>query len=170
MDALYEESMNEYKEDDFVKANKKFLVLFDERVSEQRQPEFNVCCNEQEKHMIQSYAEEIHNTIKYKQLSFYDIYLTLIFTYYSLHLMEQTEDWLRTYDLVDYMRNQLVKQLYKELTTGNLLDNDGNNISSKIRRAFMGLRGGKRNKRKSNKRKSNKRNKKMNKRKSKRRI
>ncbi len=159
MDALYEESMNEFKEYDFERANNKFLVLFDERIRQEHQPDFNVCCNEQEKHMIQSFAEEIHKTTKYRQLSFYDLYLTLIFTYYSLHLMEQTEDWLRSYDLVDYMRNELVKELYKDITTGKLLDINNNNLSKEIRRAFMGLRGGKRNKRRKTikKRKSNKR-------------
>lgn len=155
MNALYEESMNEYKEKDFYDAESVFLSLFFDRVGSNGRRNFNRCCNEREKHMIQIYASKIHELTKYKPLSLFDIYLTLIFAYYSLHLMEQTEDWLRTYDLENANNKELSNKLYKDITIGDIIDGEGNNLSSEIRRAFMGfrpsLRGGKRRSKKYNK-------------------
>lgn len=162
----YIESINRSREKSFRDAENIILQKFARRISPQRRNNFNVCCDENEKQMIQSFADKIRAIPEYSFVSLFDIYLTLIFTYYSLHLMEQTRDWLRTFDLEEAIDSYTVNELYRDITIGDIIDENGNNISSEIRRAFMGLRGGKRSKRKSNKKKSNKRNK----RKSKRRI
>jgi hypothetical protein len=160
MDTLYEESMNEYKEKDFYDAESVFLSLFFDRVGPNGRRNFNRCCNEKEKEMIQKYADKIHKLTIFKPLSFFDIYLTLIFAYYSLHLMEQTEDWLRTYDLKNAKNQNLSNKLYKDVTIGDIIDSEGKNLSSEIRRKFMGLRGGKKSrKRRINKRRCKKSNK-----------
>jgi hypothetical protein len=165
-DQRYIESINKAREKSFRDAENIILQKFARRVSPERRNNFNVCCNEDEKHMIQSFADKIRTIPEYSFVSLFDIYLTLIFTYYSLHLMEQTRDWLRTFDLEEALDSYTVNELYRDITIGDIIDDNGNNISSEIRRAFMGLRGGKRSKRKSNKRHKRK----TNKRKSKRRI
>lgn len=161
----YIESINRSREKSFRDAENIILQKFARRISPQRRNNFNVCCDENEKQMIQIFADKIRAIPEYSFVSLFDIYLTLIFTYYSLHLMEQTRDWLRTFDLEEAIDSYTVNELYRDITIGDIIDENGNNISSEIRRAFMGLRGGK-----YSKRKSNKRHKKINKRRSKRRT
>ena len=58
--------------------------------------------------------------------------------------MEQTRDWLRTYDLEEVsIDSYTVNELYRDITIGDIIDSEGNNLSKEIRRSFMGLRGGK---------------------------
>jgi len=165
-DERYIEAINIVRERDFERAEQFFLEKFAKRVDARRRNIFNVCCNEQEKQMIKEFANKIKNIVEYSFVSLFDLYLTLIFAYYSLHLMEQTKDWLRTYDLDEgVIDSYTVNELYREITIGDLIDSEGNNLSSQIRRAFMGLRGGKRSRKKTKKSKSrkNKRNSRKNK-------
>lgn len=165
-DERYIEAINIVRERDFERAEQFFLEKFAKRVDARRRNIFNVCCNEQEKQMIKEFANKIKNIVEYSFVSLFDLYLTLIFAYYSLHLMEQTQDWLRTYDLDEgVIDSYTVNELYREITIGDLIDSEGNNLSSQIRRAFMGLRGGKRSRKKTKKSKSrkNKRNSRKNK-------
>jgi hypothetical protein len=68
-----------------------------------------------------------------------DVYLVLFFTYYSLVVNEQTEDWLFTRFLwrhARYKRKSIC--LYYEITAGDIMV-DGVNISSMIRRDMFGF-------------------------------
>jgi hypothetical protein len=124
-----------------------------------------ICCSEEEATEIINLGDRIHQTPPYNNLSYYDMYLTLILIYYSL-LGEQTEDFLNTRFLNRYAYNkELVKDLYLKLTTGDIMEPNGINLSSLVRRSFFGMRqsGGKK-RTKTQKKQINKRKTKRNKR------
>jgi hypothetical protein len=92
----------------------------------------NICCNESETEFIMKYADILAE--KYPKVTLNDIYVALIFTYYSLNLGEQTTDYLDLADLrdqcVDYNK---VKKLFIMLTTSD------KSIASAVRRHFFGM-------------------------------
>jgi len=103
----------------------------------------NICCNEEERVNIMHIADIIKNISPYDTLSYKDMYMTIIYTYYSLNLNEQTKDWLENKVLSkNTSQPELCDNLYLAITTGDL-EYKGVNLSSKIRRGMMGLRGGK---------------------------
>jgi hypothetical protein len=120
---------------------------------------FNICCDETERRDIIQTADIIKSIPEFSILSFSDIYLVLIFVYYSLNLNEQSTDWLTIQFLSNNAEDEeLCKELYLKITTGDIMIN-GSNLSSKLRRKIMGMPGGrktKRNRRKRNRRKRNK--------------
>lgn len=100
----------------------------------------SLCCNEGEEDAIIYIAKIIKEIQQYEKLSFRDIFLTLIFTYYSLSLNEQSKDWLDTGFLQGKASNKkLVYDLFYDITIGNIIVNDSN-LSSYIRRSMFGLR------------------------------
>jgi hypothetical protein len=102
----------------------------------------NICCEEQDEKNIIMIADELKSHKEFSDISLKDIYLVLIYTYYSLRLNEQTIDWLRMSFLrrhaSDYER---VRSLYFQITIGNITSN-GKNLSSMLRKFIMGMRGG----------------------------
>jgi hypothetical protein len=56
----------------------------------------NFCCDEENQTNMIEMARVIKQVQPYSELSYRDIFIALIFTYYSLLFNEQTEDWLRT--------------------------------------------------------------------------
>jgi len=103
----------------------------------------NICCNEEERVNIMHIADIIKKITPYDTLSYKDMYMTIIYTYYSLNLNEQTKDWLENKVLSkNTSQPELCDNLYLAITTGDL-EYKGVNVSSKIRRDMMGLRGGK---------------------------
>uniref|UniRef100_A0A6C0HCL9 Uncharacterized protein n=1 Tax=viral metagenome TaxID=1070528 RepID=A0A6C0HCL9_9ZZZZ len=92
----------------------------------------NICCNESETEFIMKYGDILKS--KYPKVTLNDIYVALIFTYYSLNLGEQTTDYLDLADLrdqcIDYNK---VKKIFIMLTTSD------KSIASAVRRHFFGM-------------------------------
>jgi len=104
----------------------------------------NVCCEEQDETDIIHMANFIRQIPEYANLSLRDIFIVLIYIYYSLRLNEQTEDWwLKTNFLqLNLYNKDLGKNLYYNIVTGDILMPDGRNLSSLIRRYVLGTAGG----------------------------
>ena len=148
-----------------------------------------VCCTIEERHAIKRYAYIIKSLKAYKKMRLVDIYIVLIYTYYSLKYNEQTTDWLTLSDLNDFITHldangdiidyddyggyfgyfgyygyggnpKKARALYFAITLQDILytDNVGiqRSLSSEIRRTFLELAEGKKNKAKSRKAKSRK--------------
>lgn len=87
-------------------------------------------------------AENIKRVPEFATLSDRDIYIVLIFTFYSLRLNEQTRDWLNTGFLkTNLVNKELGNKLFLDIAT-NDITLDGQNFSSAIRRYILGLHGG----------------------------
>ena len=145
-----------------------------------------VCCTIEERHAIKRYAYIIKSLKAYKKMRLVDIYIVLIYTYYSLKYNEQTTDWLTLSDLNDFITHldangdiidyddyggyfgyfgyggnpKKARALYFAITLQDILytDNVGiqRSLSSEIRRTFLELVEGKKKKAKSRKVKSRK--------------
>ena len=102
---------------------------------------FNFCCDESVKRIIIQMTRIIKNIPEFSTLSSKDIFIVIIFTYYSLALNEQTKDWLKTEFLERVLPEEhlvLALSLYFQITTGDIMVN-GNDFSETIRRIFLGL-------------------------------
>jgi hypothetical protein len=62
----------------------------------QNQTNLNICCNKSDENIIIEMATHIREVSQFSTLSLKDIFIVLIFTYYSLRYNEQTEEWLTT--------------------------------------------------------------------------
>ena len=92
----------------------------------------NICCNSAETDFIMKYGDILSE--KYPNVSLKDVYIALIFTYYSLNLGEQTTDHLDLADLRDQCDNyNKVKKIFIMLTTSD------KSIASAVRRHFFGM-------------------------------
>jgi len=92
----------------------------------------NICCNSAETDFIMKYGDILSE--KYPNVTLNDIYVALIFTYYSLNLGEQTTDHLDLADLRDQCDNyNKVKKIFIMLTTSD------KSIASAVRRHFFGM-------------------------------
>jgi hypothetical protein len=127
----------------------------------------NMCCEEEEKVFLMDMAEHLRED--FPDMSLKDIYITLIFSYYSLTLGEQTSDYLNTRSFAKYADDyDGVFQLFLLITVGDISrtvtdslqdENDMEtyhevNLSSQIRRHMFGMPyGGLRTKKKRNKKK-----------------
>jgi hypothetical protein len=95
--------------------------------------EQNFCCNDQEKRLLLSIAEQLKTF--YPEMSNKDICLVVLYTYYSLTLNEQTRDPLSLNQFKNFANNfDKFKEVYLNIATGD------NALFSKIRRQMMGLR------------------------------
>jgi hypothetical protein len=113
-----------------------FISYLHETIKPEYVEEENICCNETEKCFIKFYAKLLKTLEPYKKMSKRDIFLTLIYIYYSLNLNEPTADWLTMHFLKENSDNELETiNLYVEITSGDIQIN----ISSCIRRQMMGL-------------------------------
>jgi len=92
----------------------------------------NICCNESETEFIMQYGDILKS--KYPKVTLNDIYVALIFTYYSLNLGEQTTDYLDLVELRDQCDDyNRVKKIFIMLTTSD------KTIASAVRRHFFGM-------------------------------
>ena len=98
----------------------------------------NICCDDDIESSFIDLGERIKRTSPYNTLSDHDLYLTLIYIYYSLVAGEQTEDIFNIKFLQLYAINKdLVQDLYLKITTGDIIESNGINLSSAIRRGFF---------------------------------
>ena len=134
--------------------------IFKRHIGKYPKTEINgvICCDEEQENEMITLADRIKLISPYNNLTNYDLYLTLIFIYYSL-LEEQANDVFKTRFLMFYAMNKpLVRDLFFKLTTGDIIESDGNNLSQTVRRGYMGFEriGGKKNKHKKTNYKRNK--------------
>ena len=117
------------------------------RTAAQRHSEItsiNFCCEEQDETDIINMANLIRQVPAYANLSFRDIFIVLIYIYYSLRLTEQRDDWWLTTNFLKFKlyNKNLGQNLYYNIVTGDILMPDGTNLSSRIRRYVIGTDGG----------------------------
>ena len=85
---------------------------------------------------------DISNDIKkiYSNTTWYDIYLTLVYIYYGIMLNEPDNDWLDSNFLRQYAYNYTdVTNLYLSIICKDILTEGNKNLSSYIRRVFLGF-------------------------------
>lgn len=100
----------------------------------------NICCDDDIESSFIDLGERIKRTYPYDTLSNSDLYLTLIYIYYSLVAGEQTEDIFDINFLRYYAINKdLVQDLYLKITTGDIIESNGRNLSRDIRRGLLGF-------------------------------
>ncbi len=120
------------------------------------EPNAILCCDDEMRNKLIRVGDRIIRIPAYNSIEYQDLYLTLIFTFYAM-LGEQIDDIYDTKFLKAYAKNPaLVEQLFIDLTAKDILEADGTNLSSFVRKMLLGLNGGKRRKGKSRKRKTSK--------------
>lgn len=85
---------------------------------------------------------DISNDIKkiYSHITWYDIYLTLIYIYYGVMLNEPDNDWLDSNFLRQYAYKYTdVINLYISIVCKDILTDNNKNLSSYIRRLLLGF-------------------------------
>ena len=116
-------------------------------LKESKESEAILCCDEEMRAKLMDIAERIIKLPKYRSVKLHDVYMALIFTFYSL-LGEQTEDVFDTEFFYGKAFNALdPHNIFLDLTTGDIEEADGTNLSQVVRRMLLGLNGGKRRKR-----------------------
>ena len=130
----------------FVKCVNLFHQEMKKQTGETFRKKLNICCDDKDERDIHKMYGLLVNS-EFSDLSIKNIYIVLIYVYYSLRYNEQTEDWLtleflnsntRDFETNDFERS---KQLYLAITTGDIMVN-GVNISSQIRKTVMEMSGG----------------------------
>ena len=105
-----------------------------------------LCCDDDIRTKLINVGDRIKKLSEYKDIKHQDLYLTLLFTFYAM-LGEQINYVFDTKFLKTYSKNPvLVEQLFIDLTARDLMEPDGTNLSSFVRRMLLGLNGGKRRK------------------------
>ena len=125
----------------FVKCVNLFHEEMKKQTGETFRKKLNICCDDKDEHDIHKMYNLLAKT-EFSDLSIRNIYMVLIYTYYSLRFNEQTEDWL-TLDFMKQISTDFERsvQLYIAITTGDIMVN-GVNISSQIRKTVMEMDGG----------------------------
>jgi len=98
----------------------------------------SICFNVQHKEDLIALGDRIQKVIPYNLLGNYDLYLTLIFIYHSL-LDEPGEDIFTGFFNRYAYNYKLVTELYFKLTTGELIEDNGNDLSQDARRKILGF-------------------------------
>jgi len=94
--------------------------------------DINVSCNNDIIVFLTNFACDLKDL--YPNISAKDICIAVIYTYYGLNLGEQTTDYITPTIYEDYADDKdAVFELYIDITTGDIMQND-ENLSSKIRR------------------------------------
>lgn len=94
--------------------------------------DINVSCNDDILLLLTRFVYDLKEV--YPTISDKDICIAIIYTYYGLNLGEQTTDYITPTIYEDYADNKdVVFNLYIDITTGDIMQND-ENLSSKIRR------------------------------------
>lgn len=95
-----------------------------------------------ERDKIIKYGNILVEIESYKKLSLEQIYMVLIFVYYGMLLIEQSCDWLTLKNIrfyYDRERFLIAQQLVYDISCNEIMDENGKNIASEIRRNFLGL-------------------------------
>lgn len=105
--------------------------------------EINISCSPSERTLLLDLSQKLKSVLskypKYRGVTDKDICIVMIFTYYSLNLGEQTTDMLTVRTFEGYYDDRtIVKDLWMDITTGELMDGD-RNVSSVIRRSMFGM-------------------------------
>ena len=127
-----------------------------------------VCCTVEERKNIMHYANIITSLPAYSTMRLVDIYIVLIFSYYSLKYNEQSTDWLKIRDLTNFVENldkngnigwlgiwstkggnsEDAVRLYYDIAQQDIQYTDSagvlNNLSSEIRISFLEMAEGRR--------------------------
>ena len=119
-----------YKEDRIMEIQNMFRRIINKT---HNYPEkVNIFCNDENNQFILNYGDILSN--QFPNISIHDIYIALIYIYYSLNLGEQTIDQLYLIDIKRYCDNfKDVEKLYFMISIGN------DPIASSIRRYFFGM-------------------------------
>lgn len=132
-------------------------IITNRKKSNRRARPFDIiCCTESMKHAIIWLGIRIKRNSHYTILSDSDLYLTLIYIWYSLLGEHGVENSFNMQFLLDNATNkELVEELYFTLTTGDMIEEStGRNLSSDVRRGMLGFsplpRGGKKPRKKTN--------------------
>ena len=102
----------------------------------------NIIKTEKERDMLVKYGNILVTIEPYKKLSIDQIYMVLIFVYYGLVLLEQPCDWLTSKNIKFYYDNELyeiAKKLVFDLSCYDIVYENDRNLSSEVRRDFLGL-------------------------------
>lgn len=102
----------------------------------------NKISTQKERKTIITYGKMLSQIQKYQALSTQQIYMILIFCYYGMNLIEQYWDWLTFKHIKIYFCKDQIKialDLLFDISGRDILTADGRNLSSEIRRAFMGF-------------------------------
>ena len=122
----------------FAKANWAVSDYALNRVSIKFLQRINTCERKDEFYLIHLCVDMVE-PLYGKKLTLTDIYLGVVFLYYSLNVMEQCEDWLKTSMLKKQAaKYDQVMKMITELSTSDVIFN-GDNLSSRVRRMLMGL-------------------------------
>jgi len=141
---IYTENMCIHTIDPIKKYNIFLIVekLFKDEISSYNDEyikSISICYSVQNKKDVIKIGDKIKEIFPYNILGNYDLYLTLIFIYYSL-LGENGEEIFEGWFLNQHALNIIiVTKLYFVLTTGDLIEKNGNNLSRDVRRYFLGL-------------------------------
>lgn len=133
--------MNNFSKTDthaFMYANATICGLQLGRVSILYLGRLNVCDRIEEKNLLLTCAQIVKPYYE-DRLCLRDIYLGVVYLYYSLNVIEQCEDWLKSTLIKKYTKNyDMVMQMITEISCLDIIY-DKENMSSKIRRMLMGL-------------------------------
>ena len=102
----------------------------------------NMIRSDAERQEIIEHGNKLYHTEQYCELSQGQVYMVLVYTYYAIHLVEQYWDRLIFKHIRFYFSDttfQVAKNLFFDVTTKDIVDEDNVNLSSEIRRSFMGL-------------------------------
>ena len=128
--------------DAHIKGERDMITINNEADRKANNVEMNICCDEFEDDDLFEMAGELrqwcHNhSGYYKNVTFNDICIVIMYTYYALNLTEQIYDLLKPkhyYNIAD--NRQTIKELHLLLATGDIYMN-GENLSSKFRRKML---------------------------------
>ena len=102
----------------------------------------NTIRTEKEREMFIKYGNILIKIEPYKKLSIEQIYMVLIFIYYGMVLLEQPCDWLTSKNIQFYYDKELyiiAKKLVFDISGHDIIYENDRNLSSEIRRDFLGL-------------------------------
>jgi len=104
----------------------------------------NLCCDASTREEIISFGDLIKKVPKFSSLKFFEIYISLLFTYYALRYNEPVNfEWLYSKDLFSLFEGMLndkeMQNLVYDITSGDI----DINLSSIIRRTALEMKGGK---------------------------
>lgn len=127
---------------------KYMLLLFESKIykisRKKNYPEMKTnTCNKMDNEMIISTGLELICIAKYMSLQLKGIYIVLLYVYYALNLLEQTYDGLMITDIESFFDKPMYRLAYElvyDITLYDILNDNNKNLSSIIRKRFMGLR------------------------------
>ncbi len=99
-------------------------------------------CNDADKEMIMDTSVEWMSMPKYTRLHIREVYVVFIYVYYILNLLEQTTDALNMDDISLLFNKdtiQIASEMVLDITIRDMQNMNNENISSIVRRRFMGL-------------------------------